>query len=414
MKTIIVGGGPAGMMAALRASAFGETVLLEKNEKLGKKLYITGKGRCNVTNDCSAAELLENVPRNPKFLFSAVNRFTPGQLKEMLERLGVPLKTERGGRVFPQSDKSSDIIRALARGLEAAGAEIRTGTEVTGLLTGDGEVTGVITDKGRISADAVIMATGGCSYPQTGSDGQGLALVKRAGHGITQLRPALVPLNTSDSYVPQLQGLTLKNVSLNAQKGKKLLFSRQGELLCTHFGLSGPLTLTMSSVLAPEELAGLDIYIDLKPALSPEQLDNRLIRDFLGCGGRKLKNMLSGLAPSSLQPVLIGLSGANGDKRADQLSRKERESLVSVLKHFPVHAVSYRGFNEAIITRGGVDVRQVNSSTMESRLIKRLFLAGEMLDVDAFTGGYNLQIAFSSGFLAGESVGRYAFGISEN
>ncbi|MBR3751379.1 MAG: NAD(P)/FAD-dependent oxidoreductase [Clostridia bacterium] len=412
MNIIVIGGGAAGMMAAAQAAMCGASVtLIEKNEKTGKKIYITGKGRCNVTNDCSEAELLENVVRNPRFLYSAVNSFNSEDLKNYIEANGVPLKVERGNRVFPVSDKSSDIIKALNRGMENAGVKVLLNTEVKRLIIDNCSACGVLTSRGEMRADAVILTTGGCSYPQTGSDGKGFELARQAGHTVTKLTPALVPINTSDSFLPELQGLSLKNVRLCAQKGKKLLFSQQGEMLFTHFGISGPLVLTMSSTVPCELISELDVYIDLKPALSMEQLDSRIIKDMLSCGNKRFKNSLTGLAPSALQGVLVSLSGIDPNKRADQLSREERTRLASLFKHFTLNVSSFRGFNEAIITRGGVELKEINSSTMESKITKGLYFAGEMLDTDAFTGGFNLQIAFSTGYLAGvsaaQSIGGY-------
>lgn len=404
MDIIVIGGGAAGMMAAAQAGMMGARVtLLEKNEKNGKKIYITGKGRCNLTNACSEQEFLANVVCNPKFLYSSISAFTYQDVMQCVEAQGVKLKVERGNRVFPVSDKSSDIIKALERAMNSVGVRTLLNTEVKKLIIQHDRVTGVLTDKGEMKADAVIVATGGCSYPQTGSDGGGFALAKQAGHEITKLRPALVPINTA-SASPELQGLSLKNVRLCAKKGKKEIFSLQGEMLFTHFGVSGPLVLTMSSMLGDNKLEELDIFIDLKPALDGEQLNNRIIKDMLASGNKRFKNSLGGLAPSSLIPEIIKRSGIDPEKRADQLTRPEREALVSVFKHFKLDATTYRGFNEAIITRGGVSVKQVNSSTMESKLVSRLYFAGEMLDVDALTGGFNLQIAFSTGYLAGVSA----------
>ena len=405
MDIIVIGGGAAGMMAAAQAGMMGARVtLLEKNEKNGKKIYITGKGRCNLTNDCSRQEFLANVVKNPKFLYSSISAFTSQDVMQYVEARGIKLKVERGNRVFPVSDKSSDIIKALERAMSQAGVKVLLNTAVKELIIEQNRVAGVLTHKGSMKADAVIVATGGCSYPQTGSDGGGFALARQAGHEVTKLRPALVPVNTA-SVSPELQGLSLKNVRLCAQKGKKELFSLQGEMLFTHFGVSGPLVLTMSSMLG-EDLAELDIFIDLKPALSLEQLNNRIIKDMLASGNKRFKNSLGGLAPSSLIPEIIKRSGVDPEKRADQLTRPEREALVSVFKHFKLDATTYRGFNEAIITRGGVSVKQVNSSTMESKLVSHLYFAGEMLDVDALTGGFNLQIAFSTGCLAGVSAAK--------
>lgn len=404
MTTIVVGGGAAGMLAAAEAAKYGQTLLLEKGEKLGKKIYITGKGRCNVTNDCTQQDFMLNVPRNPKFLYSAIHALPPQALMEIVTRNGTELKTERGNRVFPVSDKSSDIIKALKTNLERAGVQVQYHATVTKLLSDQGQICGVQVGTKTLPCDRVILATGGISYAQTGSDGSGFNLAKSLGHTVITPRPALVPLNTSDEYLPDLQGLSLKNVALCANLGKKKLFNQQGEMLFTHFGLSGPLVLTLSSTLEEEQLKQAGVYIDLKPALTLKQLDNRLIRDFSKNPQKRLKNSLTELAPSSLQPVLVKLSGVDGDKRVDQLSRPERQKLAETFKHFPVHVTGFRGFNEAIITRGGISVKEVHSSTMESKLVKGLFFSGEMLDVDAFTGGFNLQVAFCTGYLAGNAV----------
>lgn len=405
MDVIVVGGGAAGMMAAAQAALCGANVtLIEKNEKTGKKIYITGKGRCNVTSNCGNTEFLENVVKNPRFLYSAINSFNAEDLQKYIEANGTALKVERGNRVFPVSDKSSDIIKALNKAMADAGVKVLLNTTVKSLIIKDGSVAGVLTSNGELKAHAVILTTGGCSYPQTGSDGKSFELARQAGHEVTKLTPALVPINTSDGYLADLQGLSLKNVKLCAQKGKKMLFSQQGEMLFTHFGISGPLVLTMSSMLPQEQLADIDVFIDLKPALTSQQLDSRIIKDMLLCGNKRFKNSLAGLAPSALQGVIVSLSGIDPNKRADQLSREERTRLVNIFKHFPIRATSYRGFNEAIITRGGVELKQINSSTMESKITKGLYFAGEMLDTDALTGGFNLQIAFSTGYLAGISA----------
>ncbi|MBS6476129.1 MAG: NAD(P)/FAD-dependent oxidoreductase [Clostridiales bacterium] len=403
-KVIVIGGGAAGMAAAAEAAVVGANViLLERNEKLGKKIYITGKGRCNVTNDCTQDEFLRSVVRNPRFCYSALAALSPQQLMQRIEQFGTPLKVERGSRVFPQSDKSSDIIRALERSVREAGAEIRLHTRVRGISVQEGAVCGVIADGETLPCDAVILAAGGLSYPSTGSTGDGLRMAAELGHTVTSLRPALTPFNAECVMLPQLQGLSLKNVALHARLGKKELFCEQGEMLFTHFGISGPLVLKLSSVLDAEELSALEVYVDLKPALDEAELDARLIRDFARFHQRQLKNALTELLPMRMQEPVLVLSGVSPEKPAGLLTRAERTALVRALKHFSIRLTGLRDYTEAVITRGGVSVKEINSSTMESKLIKGLYFAGEMIDIDAYTGGFNLQLAFSTGTLAGRA-----------
>ncbi len=389
------------MMAAISAAMAGdETRLIEKNEKLGKKLFITGKGRCNVTNACDICDFFDSVCSNPKFLYSAVYGFDNSSLMAFFEERKVPLKTERGNRVFPVSDHSSDIIRALEVQLKDLGVSVSLNTEVRELITENGRVTGIRYAGGFEEADRVIVATGGLSYPSTGSTGDGYRWAKATGHEIRDTYPALVPFNLKDEFVKELQGLTLKNTGLVVLKDKKTVFSGQGEVLFTHFGVSGPLILTASSLMKGGR-GDFEIYLDLKPALSQEVLDKRFLREFENGAQKSLSNVLKELLPKSMIPVILALSSVSGEKKAGQVSRSERERLLDVFKHMPLHFSSLRGYNEAIITGGGVSVRDVNPSTMESNKIKGLYFCGEVLDVDAFTGGYNLQIAFSTGRLAG-------------
>ena len=404
-EIIVIGGGAAGMMAALSARKAGAHVTLaEHNEKLGKKLYITGKGRCNLTNDADADGFFAHVPRNPRFLYSAYSHFDNRDLMALMESLGVKLKVERGGRVFPASDRSSDITRALERELTRWGVDIRLNSEIQALCLQSGRVAGVQDLGGAIQkADAVIVATGGKSYSATGSTGDGYTFARSLGHEIVPPRPALIPLETVEEWPGELMGLSLKNVTLNYYKGKKKIFSELGELLFTHFGLSGPLCLSLSSYL-PDEPMGLPLFIDLKPALSEETLDNRLLRDFKEMSRKQLISVLDGLAPHNLALMMARLAGLSPAQPVHSVTAAQRGALKNLLKHLPLTAKRFRPLEEAIITRGGVSVKQVNPSTMESKLAPALYFAGEVLDVDALTGGFNLQIAFSTGALAGSAA----------
>lgn len=403
MKTLIVGGGAAGMMAAIGAAEYGsEVLLLERNEKLGKKIYITGKGRCNLTNDSPVDVIMKNVVRNPKFLYSAFNTYDNTDIIALMHEQGCETKVERGGRVFPVSDHASDVIRALHRKMDSLGAEVRLKTKVTKLIISDGHIEGVITDAGeKIYADHVIIACGGMSYPTTGSDGSMYELLRSAGHTVIEPRPALAPLISPDEWIAELEGLSLKNVRLSLSGNGKKKYDELGEMLFTHNGLSGPLALSASSYYEP----GDQVTIDLKPGLTPDKLDERLIRDFKTYSNRDFSNSLGDLLPRSLIPVIIRLSGIDPDKKVHQITGEERSGLGALLKKLKVNITSTAGFNEAIITRGGVDVKEIDPSTMQSRIIQGLSFAGEMIDVDALTGGYNLQIAWSTGYLAGTHAG---------
>lgn len=406
-KVIVVGGGPAGMMAALSAAENGHSViLLEKNEKLGKKLFITGKGRCNITNAGDMDALFENVVTNPKFLYSSFYAYDNFRVIDFFETHGVKTKTERGNRVFPVSDHSSDVITALSRALKRAGVLVKLHTKVTGLWIEGGTVLGVVLEKGKkISADAVVLATGGCSYQSTGSDGDGYTFAENCGHTVTERRPSLAPLTAKESYVKELQGLSLKNVKVTVKKQKKVLYEAFGEMLFTHFGVSGPLILSASSLVGKElENGELAMRIDLKPALSAEQLDRRILRDFDANKNRAFKNAIQGLLPGKMLQAIPVLSGISPDKKVNEITKEERGRLTALLKAFPVTLNGMRGFDEAIITQGGVSVKEINASTMESKRVLGLYFAGEMIDVDALTGGFNLQIAWSTGFLAGSSI----------
>ena len=395
------------MMAAISAARkHHQVILIEKNEKLGKKLFITGKGRCNLTNACDVDKLFENVVSNPKFLYSAFYAFDNRQVMQLIEEAGCPLKIERGERVFPVSDKSSDIIAALQRILKKENVEVRLNTKVTKLLFEEDRVCGVCTKDGRSEyADAVILATGGLSYPLTGSTGDGHRMAKEAGHKIKPCVPSLVPFETAEEWCRMLQGLSLKNVNLTMYDAGKKVFQDFGEMLFTHFGVSGPLVLSASSSYGRcKHKDEVTLELDLKPALSEEQLDKRILRDFEENQNRQFKNSVNGLFPAKLVPVMIQLSGISPDKKVNEITREERQTFVRKIKRLTLHVSAVRGFEEAIITQGGVSVKEINPSTMESKLVKGLYMVGEMLDLDALTGGFNLQIAWSTGYLAGSSL----------
>lgn len=403
-KIIVIGGGAAGMMAAIAAAKEGASVLLlEKNEKLGKKIYITGKGRCNVTNACDTEDLLKNVVTNRRFLYSALYSFTNIQTMDFFENCGVPLKTERGERVFPVSDKSSDIISGLARCMQQEGVTVRFHATVNKVCVTDGIVTGVELQNGELlSCDACIVATGGLSYASTGSTGDGYTFAKLCGHTVTECYPSLVGLKITEPFAKELEGLSLKNVSLKAMQGKKVLYDGFGELLFTADGISGPLVLSASAVVTDKFSKGeITVSLDLKPALSKEELDARILRDFEEAKNKQFRNALDKLLPQRLIRVIIGLCKIPEEKQVNSVTKQERAALVDVLKGMELHIKKTGGFNEAVITRGGVSVKEVNPSTMESKLTGGLYFAGEVLDVDALTGGYNLQIAWSTGYLAG-------------
>lgn len=395
------------MFAALAAAEQGHSViLLEQNEKLGKKLFITGKGRCNITNAGEMENLFGNVISNPKFLYSAFYGYDNFRVIDFFESRGVKTKIERGNRVFPLSDHSSDVIFALDKALRQAKVEIRLNTRVGGLFTEEGRIGGVLLPRGeKLTGDGVIVATGGFSYQSTGSKGDGYRFAKEAGHAVTPLYPSLVPMNTKEEYVRELQGLSLKNVEIKIKDKNKILFKDFGEMLFTHFGVSGPLVLSASSqvgkVLLKKELP---MYIDLKPALSHEQLDKRLLREFESNQNKQIKNVLTNLLPAKMRPVFPLAANVSQEKRIYEITKEERNKIIMTFKEFPLTLTGLRNFNEAIITKGGVNIREVNPSTMESKLVPGLFFAGEVLDVDALTGGYNLQIAWSTGYLAGNSV----------
>ena len=408
-KLIVVGGGAAGMMAALFAARAGARVLLlERNEKLGKKVYITGKGRCNVTNAADEEEFMRRILRNPRFMYASFAALSNQELMQLIESLGVPLKVERGERVFPVSDHSNDVIQALRRELERLGVEIRCNCRVASLMADEGRCEGVTTEAGeKLFADAVILATGGASYPSTGSTGDGYALAEATGHKVEEPLPSLVPIETKESWPATLMGLTLKNVRLSAYQAggrkEKCIYSEMGEMLMTHFGVSGPLVLTLSGLL-PRDLSNVCLSIDLKPALDAQTLDARLVRDFRELSRKQLSAVMDGLVPHNLGQQLLVLARISGAAPVHSVTAEQRHALVELLKNVPLTPKRLRGFDEAIVTRGGVCVKDVNPSTMESKRLPGIYFAGELLDVDATTGGFNLQIAFSTGALAGQSA----------
>ncbi len=406
-KVIVIGGGPAGMMAAFAAAENGHRVLLlEKNEKLGKKLYITGKGRCNVTNACERDKFFENIVSNPKFLYSAYHACDNRKLMEIIKNAGCPLKVERGERVFPVSDHASDITAAFQRLLKEKGVQIRLHTTVLDVAVKDGQVSGVrLADGSMLTADAVVAATGGLSYQTTGSTGDGYGMAQTYGHTVKECAPALVPMETAEDWCRSLQGLSLKNVTLTMTCKKKQIYQGFGEMLFTHFGVSGPLVLSASSYYNRcKEKDSIWLAIDLKPALSVEQLDKRFLREFEENHNRQIKNVLGNIYPAKLVPVMLLVCDIGGEQRVGEVTRRQRQRLVEVTKNLTMQVKRLRGFDEAIITQGGVAVKEINPSTMESKLVQGLYFAGEVLDVDALTGGFNLQIAWSTGYLAGASI----------
>lgn len=447
-KVLIIGGGAAGMMAGVFAARnHHEVHILEKNEKLGKKVFITGKGRCNVANACDTEELFPAVMSNPKFLYSGFYSFGPQDVMNFFEEAGVPLKIERGNRVFPQSDHSSDIIRALERELKKAGAVIHLHTAVKEIVkesetdsasenqsqnefrneaadqesakakdkagkadnTVKEKITGVILEDGTfIKSDAVIVATGGFSYQSTGSTGDGYRFARELGLKVTDISPSLVPLKTKEDYIPKLQGLSLKNTGLTIKNGKKVLYEDFGEMMFTHFGVTGPMILSASAhigaKLAKAPNGELSAYLDLKPALTKEQLDARILREFEAGQNKQFKNVIGVLFPSSLTPVMLELGGIPAEKKIHDISREERQHFIDLIKAFPFTITGMGEFKEAIITKGGVSVKEINPGTMESKKISGLYFAGEVLDLDAVTGGYNLQIAWSTAYLAAQAI----------
>lgn len=409
-NVVIIGGGAAGLSAALFASRAGARVtLLEKNEKFGKKLYITGKGRCNICNACDTESFLRNVQRNPRFLYSALRFLSPDDLQKLINDLGCPTKVERGNRVFPVSDHASDVSKAFLNALR--GQALKLQVEVLGVEASDGRVTGVRARDAQgervLPCDCAIIATGGASYPVTGSTGDGYRFARELGHTVTDLKPSLVPLTTKEDWPKQLQGLSLKNVCLTARLHGKIKYCEQGEMLFTHFGVSGPLVLSLSSVLATADWRDVQVTLDMKPALTAEQLDARVLRDFAENPRKQLQNLLPALLPSRMAEIFPALCSVSAVKQPAQITAAERARIVGIMKAIPLTVTGTRPMEEAIVTCGGVSVKEIAPSTMMSKKVNGLFFAGEVMDVDAFTGGFSLQIAFSTGALAGNSAALY-------
>lgn len=408
-KVLVIGAGAAGSMAAIFAARAGNDVIVfEKNAKTGKKIYITGKGRCNLTNAVENEELIKNTIRNPKFMYSAYSAFSSNDTIGFFEKLNCPIKVERGNRAFPESDHSSDIIKALDKAMEEAGVKVRYNTPVEQLVISDdgAAIKGIkLRDGKMVEADKVIVATGGLSYRSTGSTGDGYEFAKQAGHTVKDLRPSLVALEVKENFVKELEGLSLKNVRLIVKNGKKTLFNELGEMLFTRNGVSGPLVLSASSIAGDIFYSeGGELSIDLKPALTEDELDARLLRDFTEFRAKALKNALDKLLPKSLIPVFLERTKINTEKKAGDLTKSERSVIIGLLKHFTLQVTGLRGYEEAVITKGGVSVKEINPQTMESKLVKGLYFVGEVLDVDALTGGFNLQIAWSTGVVAGSDI----------
>lgn len=401
---VVIGGGAAGMMCSLVAAQRGlDVILLEPNKTLGRKLRITGKGRCNVTNNCDIKDFLTNIPGDGRFLYSALNRLSPRETMQFFESLGLPLKTERGNRVFPVSDNANDVAGTLARNLERSGVRhIRESAKH--IITENGEVTGVKTDSGVISCRAAVICTGGLSYPLTGSTGAGYKMARELGHSIAPCRPSLVPLESDDEYCAQMQGFSLKNVTLSAYENDKLIFRELGEMLFTHFGVSGPLVLSASSHMRNFGSAKYRLSIDLKPALDEKKLDARLLRDFEKYANRDFANSLCDLAGKTMIPVLVELSGIPAEEKVNSITRQQRHNLLRLFKEFSISISGPRPIDEAIVTSGGVLTKEINPRTMESKLVSGLYFAGEVMDIDAYTGGFNLQIAWSTAYVAANSI----------
>ncbi len=398
---IIIGGGAAGAVAGITAARMGRSVIIfEKNERIGRKLRITGKGRCNVTNNCTNEELMNNVPVNPRFLYSAFSGFNSQDVMDFFEQLGVPLKTERGNRVFPVSDNAQDVVDALEKELKKLGVRV-INCRATKILVDDGVCTGVIAGGKEYNAQSVLIATGGKSYPNTGSTGDGYKLAESVGHTITPIYPSLVPLVSVEKYCSEMMGLSLRNVAVKLYDGEKLIYNEQGEMLFTHFGVSGPLILSASSHIRKMERGRYKIKIDLKPALDMKQLDMRIQRDFSENQNRDFINAIRKLLPAKLIPIAVRLSGIPAEQKVNVITKEQRKAFAELIKAFPITIADFRPIDEAIITSGGVSVKEINPKTMESKLVSGLYFAGEVIDVDAYTGGFNLQIAFSTAYSAG-------------
>ena len=399
---VVVGGGAAGMMAAITAAGNNKVILVERNDRLGKKLFITGKGRCNLTNACDIDRLFNAITTNPKFMYSSIYTFDNEAVIDFFNKAGLVTKVERGDRVFPASDHSSDVIGVLKTLINRnRNIEVMLNTRVQDIVVKDGCVTGVKTGIGEIKCDAVILATGGKSYPLTGSTGDGYNMAEKFGHTIKDIMPSLVPYNIKETFCKGLMGLSLKNVSFCIRSGKKTVFNEQGEMLFTHFGISGPLVIKSSAYIHRYLDKELSMYIDLKPALDREALDQRIVRDFKKNINKEFKNSLGELLPVKLIPVIIEMTAIDPYKQVNSVTREERERLVDTIKHMELTFDGLRGLDEAIITKGGINTKEINPATMESKLVRRLYFAGEIIDVDALTGGFNLQVAWSTGRLAG-------------
>ena len=402
-RVAVIGGGPAGMMAAATSALEGnQVVLFEKNDFLGKKLLITGKGRCNVTNNADISEFIKSVPVNGNFLYSAFYSFTNQDLISLLDNLGVPTKVERGERVFPVSDKAKDVVNAFVKYVLDSGAKIVKVPVSKIIVNDDGTKTVVLADKRGVKCDSVVIATGGASYPLTGSTGDGYKWAKELGHTISELKPSLVPLTVKDDYVGRLQGLSLKNIAITLKSNGKKVYDDFGEMMFTHYGLTGPVVLSASSHMRKN--AGYTLSIDLKPALDEGTLDRRILRDFEQLKNKDFINSLDELLPKKLIPVIVELSGIEPHKKINEITREERKNLVALLKNMTFEIKGFRPISEAIITSGGVNVKEINPGTMESKIVPGIFFAGEIIDTDAYTGGFNLQIAFSTGYLAGKNA----------
>ena len=407
MKVAVIGAGAAGMLAAGHAGELGNSVdIFEKNNIVGKKIRITGKGRCNITNASDCEEHIENTPGNPYFMYSALYKFPPDKMIELVESLGVPTKVERGKRVFPVSDKAADVSEALKKYMKKNGVKLHLEKGVKDIITENNKIKGIVTDDGKeLDFDAVIVATGGLSYPTTGSTGDGYKFAKKAGHSVSKLMPSLVPLKSDDWICPELMGLSLKNsaIVIKNEKGKTI-YKDFGEMLFTHFGVSGPMVLSASRHLLGRFNENITMYIDMKPALDMKALDNRLLRDFEKYINKDLRNALNDILPQKMIPVIIRLSGIDETKKIHDITKEERKRMEELIKGLPVHITGTAGFDMAVVTSGGVNTDEIDPSTMESRKIKGLFFAGEVIDVDAYTGGFNLQIAFSTGYTAAEGL----------
>ncbi|CUN39475.1 MULTISPECIES: NAD(P)/FAD-dependent oxidoreductase [Clostridium] len=402
-KVIVIGAGPAGIMAAIHASKKHNVILLDGNDRIGKKLFITGKGRCNVTNAKDISEFFDYIPGNPHFLYSALYSYTNEDTINFFENAGIKLKTERGGRIFPMSDKSSDIIKGLSIGLKEANVQVKLNSKVTNIIYNNDKITGVeINNTTKLNGDHFILATGGASYPLTGSRGEGQKFAKSLGHTIIDLKPSLVPIELNEPWLKELMGLSLKNISLSILKNNKVVYKNQGEMMFTNYGMSGPLVLSGSRYVKND--GNYEVSLDLKPALNESELDKRLQKDFLKYQNKEFKNSLDDLLPQKMIPLIIKLSNIPENKKVNVITKEERKNLVYLLKNLKAKIKGLRPIEEAIVTAGGINTLEIDPSTMKSKIISNLSFAGEVIDVDAFTGGYNVQIALSTGYIAGSSI----------